>query len=403
MNQKELSLFEASIVSNRFLGIASDIDFNNFNEETITTLIDRNVYVLAHNDFPDFEMDDSNSFSFHLYLNNIFYQINPIIIAEVYGVIRYFVEDKICLSECFVEDLMMKTYTLPGRKSKKKFLKKKYKKMFPKDEGFLVYSTLVECEGVLFDANISWYEHVKDFLTGEEGQIMINTYLNYKREENIFRNETDFLYEIFLQFEEIGEYEFDELKEQWLNYYEKEFYLLEILSCMERVGKLKKKSEFFNSSKEFSFMDEMDGYDDDDYDYDYDNVFLNGNSHFDVFNSQGDVINYSEESQAEMELSEAGFSALEAAYYIYFTEYVNEVIIDDKMMKKDDYWNEIGKIFKCSGANVRNNHGKILRDKNYRRKPTMQRIKILKKVLPFLSEKAKVQCEIIIEKIEINF
>ncbi|TYB75723.1 hypothetical protein [Bizionia myxarmorum] len=366
MHEKELEGYSTDIYGYQFIGLlnGTDIDIDIFDKKTIEALIERKVFTPFKEFLDFFDPDDSTEFDVMIFYDSKCFELNPVLVAELYNIMENIAGTRGLFLEHYVDELMLETHAIVGKKAKKKFLKKRYKKEFPKNIDFRAYSTLVECEAVLFDVNISWYENFQQFFLPQEiGVFLIKSYLTHKNNEFSFNDDVqDFSNLILQKHEDKDDIELDDLINDWRDFSVKELILKEILWLIDEID---------NKNKPPT-MEDLD------FDKDYldDNIVDN--------------------------LSEMSLTASEVAYYIFYREYVSEKIIESKDLKRVDYWNLIGKKFKCSGPNIRKVHGKLLNDKEYRLKATLNRKKMLVKILPFLSENARKQCENDLKVIELN-
>ncbi|WP_157503212.1 hypothetical protein [Mangrovimonas xylaniphaga] len=362
MHEQELKDYSIDISGVQFMGVLHGMDLSVFDNQKIELLIQKNIYVLAA-----FQYHEGDEFAYYSKPPKEFeldldykerrYTMNPVIIAEIFCQLEVCAIGNGVGAEIEIEKIFFKLKSLVGKKDKIKYLKKRYQKNFPKDSDYEWYSDLENEGGEVLGVYVAWYEYVYFYLCSESGYFFVKLYLTYNKTD-LYYNFSD-LITLTLNWEESeGRTDLRDLLDKWHDFHEKDLILSDIQRKIEEIEKGEKSNE-----------DNREKYLELSYKYDLTNECL---------------------------------SASEIAYYVYYKDYAKERVIEDDGLKREEYWKKIGETFGKNGANIRKEHGKLVRDKEYRLQPTFNRVSMLEKILPLLSEKSKIHCKDELEIIKLN-
>lgn len=392
MYQKELINLTCDYIGPNYLGALKGFDLSELTPITIEKLIIEEIFIKQEPlgidmYYSDEVLFNGNSTKLEIVIEyeKTKYELNHIIIADIFCNLMNYV-NKLRSYEGYdsglgsidsgqiVDKIESKLRKKVGKKDKIKYLKKCFRKHFPDhDEWYLFYDVDNEYENKILENEISWYEYIYGYLEGEEGLAIIKRYLTYEGEFEEY-NFDHIINEVLEGDSELDYCETKDLLLKWTYFYEKEIVLSSILWLIERVKNPNKPAFASEESTFGSYLEDMDEYDD----------------FGDYYDDQ--IIDY----------SDIGFSASEIALFLYYKDYVNEKIINKEGISEGQYWDEISKIFKKSGANIRNKYGEFSGSKESRLLATHNKIKMFEKILPHLSENSQIKCREELNAIKLN-
>lgn len=233
----------------KFSCLFQGCDLSVLNDELINKLIGYGVFI-RESQYSIYDLDleyeepNSKEFNTSIYYNSRRYILDDEVLKELYFMLKCYVsgiewyeyenpEDKetdysnIELGD-ELEEVFFKLNKYVDIKDQIKFLKKQYKKRFPKEEGYSDYIGDEDSNNTYY--NCAWGFHVNDYLT--DSMMLIKLYLTMSESEYCFGE----LVSMVLQDErDIGDDSLEKLLEKWFLFYSKEFELKVISNKIEEL------------------------------------------------------------------------------------------------------------------------------------------------------------------------
>ncbi|WP_417198957.1 hypothetical protein [Bizionia sp.] len=348
-----------------YMGKINDNDLSKIDTKTIDVLIKENIFIkpemsitMRHKLFFDLDSEckesDSSALDNRIYRNSIEYILNPDVSDDMFLLLQYYIEED-NYPDDEIDELFFKVNAILGKKKKIKYLKKQYKKIFPKDSDFMMYSTSIDDDSEKFGISEAWYDIFCEYLFKDQ-QIFIKSYLTTNFDNSDMATFIEVVISTIQQENEIPCYNLKNFIKKWKIFYVKDCLLKNILWKIRVIS-------------------------------DPESIEL----------PKGIVLDEPEtkiEKVSDFDSCLSDLSGTEMAYYIYYTEYANEKVVEyDRSSEAEQtaYWSAISKIYNKNITNVRKTVG-LIKDEQVRLKPTSQREKMFKNFLPFLSENAKKHC-----------
>lgn len=230
----------------KFFGILEGYNLYKVDLTLIQLLIDKNIY-RKKNLPPDSFFgylegsEEYNHFGLELSLKPNVYRFNLDIYEEIFLLCYKYVEERSFITYPYSEWLEDKIALKMDKKSKRKFLKKQYKKWFPPEENFNLYSSIVDDRETFHEIQRAWYDMCcENCYEGGQGSFL-HLYLTSSLKSDYYIKEIDDLIEIAM---DNCSY-FKEFIEEWIYFSIAEIRLndiLDLLKIVEKPNKQKKKS-----------------------------------------------------------------------------------------------------------------------------------------------------------------